>query len=131
MSISYKNKSNKTIKKTNTYLKHLSQPWFNYLKNREKTLEARLNRQDWFNMKIGDILIFTNNNEKIITSIKNINSYVSFEQLLYEKMDNKIMNLKRLLPYVETIDEGIQIYENIYSNNIKTKVLCIDFDIIE
>ena len=128
---SYNKQSNKRMKKMNTYVKHLSQPWFNYIKNGDKTLEGRLNRQDWSKMKKGDILIFTNKNEKIITSIKSINSYVSFEQLLYEKMDGVTMNLKRLLPNIETIDEGIQIYENIYENNIKTKVLCIDFDIIE
>lgn len=115
----------------NEYVKHLSQPWFDYIKKKEKTLEARLDKQIWSNMKINDIIIFTNNGKEIIVSIKNIKSYVSFEELLYDKMDNKTENIKRLLPNVDTIEEGIEIYVNIYGNNINTKVLCIDFDLIE
>ena len=43
------------------YVKNLSEPWFSLIHEGEKTIEGRLNKGDFANMVVGDIIVFTNN----------------------------------------------------------------------
>jgi ASC-1-like (ASCH) protein len=91
------------------YNKDISEPWFSFIKYGIKTVEGRLNKGDWQNMKIDDFIIFNN---KIKVLIVKINEYDSFEEYLKEE------GLYNCLPDIQSIEEGIAIYNNIYPNNI-------------
>ena len=43
-----------------TYYKNVSEPWFSLLKLKIKSVEGRLNKGEFSNMKIGDIIEFSN-----------------------------------------------------------------------
>lgn len=53
---------------------------FNNIKNGKKTVEGRLLKGIFSNMKIGDEIIFVNNNDSIKKTISKINIYNSFLQ---------------------------------------------------
>jgi len=94
------------------YEKNLSEPWFSLIKFRIKTVEGRLNRGDFANMQIGDIIIFTNNEldfeRKFQIEIKNILYYDNFQTYLENE------SLDRCLPTIDTIENGLKIYYKYY-----------------
>lgn len=53
---------------------------FNNIKNGDKTVEGRLFKGIFKNMKIGDEIIFVNNHNSIKKTISRINIYNSFFQ---------------------------------------------------
>ena len=97
----------------NVYRKNLTEPWFYYMENKEKTVEGRLNRDDWMSMNVGDVIIFVNKQtgfkRTIQVKIVQINLYDSF-QLYLEKE-----GLKNCLPGIETMEKGLEIYHKLYS----------------
>lgn len=95
------------------YRKNLSEPWFSYMKNNEKTVEGRLNRDDWMSMNVGDVLVLVNKQTDVERTIQvkivQIHLYDSF-QLYLEKE-----GLKNCLPGIETMEKGLEIYHKLYS----------------
>jgi ASC-1-like (ASCH) protein len=106
------------------YEKHLSEPWFELILNGLKTVEGRLNKGSFCKMIPGDQLLFYNdqgeNFKVIITDIKH---YKGFRQLLKKE------TLKKTLPGVKKIDDGVGIYRDFYSEKDEEKygVLAIRF----
>lgn len=96
-----------------TYTKHLSEPWFSLIKLQLKTVEGRLNKGDFSQMKKGDYIIFTNNDfgkDRLIKiKITSIKKYLSFEQYIKKE------KLSKCLPSIDTIEEGVEIYHKYYS----------------
>ena len=92
-----------------TYEISVSNPWFDYIKNKKKKVEGRLNKSVFAQLKKGDIVIFTYNDMKIKTKIKRITKYNSFNDYLMQE------GLRTTLPNIKTIDEGIAIYREFYS----------------
>lgn len=92
-----------------TYEISVSNPWFDYIKNKKKKVEGRLNKNVFSQLKKGDIVIFTHNDMKIKTKIKRITKYKSFNDYLMQE------GLRATLPNIKTIDEGIAIYRQFYS----------------
>ena len=39
------------------YGKHLSNPWFTYVRQGKKFIEGRLNKKEWSNMEVGDYIL--------------------------------------------------------------------------
>ncbi len=109
------------------YKKNLSEPWFSLILLGLKTVEGRLNKGDFKNMKVNDIVIWSNNDfgftREITTKIKKITHYSTFkEYLINEKLSNT-------LPVINSIDHGIAVYKtyfpNIEQDEIKYGVLAI------
>jgi ASC-1-like (ASCH) protein len=107
-----------------TFIKHLSEPWFTLTKLGIKTCEGRLNKGDFREMKPGDFIIFENddlNFQRIIrVKIISIENYDSFESYLQNE------TLEKCLPGIDTIEEGLSIYEEYYNYkkwDYKTKAI--------
>lgn len=110
-----------------TYEKNLSEPWFSLIKLGIKTVEGTLNKGDFEEMKIGDNIMFINNEfgfERIfIIRIKIICYYSSFQSFLeYE-------TLAKCLPGIDNIQDGLNIYYNYYTRDdeLKHKIKAFEF----
>jgi ASC-1-like (ASCH) protein len=110
---------------SNKYIKNVSEPWFSLMKIGKKKVEGRLNRGDFKNMKKGDIIEWQNDSlgfkRVFTTKIKRIRHYDNFKSyLIYE-------SLEKTLPGIDNINDGLNIYYNIYNKNDENtyKVLAI------
>ena len=135
------NSYNKYLKYKNKYIEYnnyqvggndiiklsLKQPWFNYIKNGEKKIEGRLCKGLFKKLKIGDKVLWYNNNLKVMTKIIDIIKYKSFNELLVtEKLNNVLTNIK-------SIEEGVSIYNKFYSPEDEEKfgVIGIKLEVID
>ena len=93
----------------------LKQQWFDYIKNQIKTIEGRLNKGIFAKLKVGDTIIFKSKKMKIITTITYIKKYSNFKTML------KSETLEKVLPNVESINDGVDIYHQYYSPDDEAK----------
>lgn len=92
------------------YHNHRAEPYFTFLKNGQKTIEGRV-RKGWYcNVKLGDEIEVYNENEtdSILTKVIRVTQYPSIRDMLTKESINK------LLPDVDTIDRGIKVYRKFY-----------------
>ena len=86
--------------------------YFNLIKEGKKKIEGRLNKSKFSTFKKGDelkIIDSSNDNNIISAKIKKIKKYISFEEYLSQE------GLKRTLPGIKTIENGVNIYHKFYS----------------
>ena len=100
----------------------VSEPWFTLIKMGLKSREGRLNKTKFAKLKVNDIVIWTYKNKSCKTKIVNINKYDSFRDMIKKE------TLKRTLPGVPTIDCGVEVYRQYYSEELEKKfgVLAIE-----
>lgn len=79
-------------------------PTFTYIKQGIKTVEGRKNSEKYQQYKKGDILIFHYKGETVKTKITYIHKYKTVGDYLKKE------TLKRALPCVKRIKDGIKIY---------------------
>ena len=95
------------------YKKHLSEPWFSLIKLGHKTIEGRLNKGDFLQMNVGDVIEFENNdfglNRLCKTIIIRKTQYSSFKEFLEKE------GLQKCLPSIDSIQDGVKIYYNYFS----------------
>lgn len=94
---------------TRTFQATLQKRFFDLINSGEKTWEGRCYRGQWRDVRIGDHLFFTQADRKENTlrkAVSNIRRFDGFRQML--ETDNM---LSLCLPGVETVDEGVDIYE--------------------
>jgi len=93
--------------------KHLSEPWFSLVSLNKKKYEGRLNKGDFRDIKVNDIIEFYNDDFEIKRSCKmkviKIRYFNSFKEMLRK------CTLKKCLPTVITLEDGIKIYKKYYS----------------
>ena len=84
--------------------KGVGQPWFQLIKEGKKTSEGRLNKGDFSNMKVGDIVFWTNKDKRIKTKIVEIVHYKTIYSMI------KGERLKNVLPdpRIRTIEQGVR-----------------------
>jgi ASC-1-like (ASCH) protein len=101
------------------YEKHISEPWFTSILFHKKTVEGRLDKDDIQKMKVGDLIIFINNDlefeRKIVVEITNINNYPTFQSYLEKE------GLENCLPGVDTIENGLKVYYKYYTKEDEEK----------
>lgn len=97
------------------YNKPVCDPWFTYIVAGHKTIEGRINRGDYANLKPNDIIIFECNGAKQKTKVIKINNYTTFRQMLEAEDFNKV------LPYVENIEKGVNIYYQYYTKELENE----------
>jgi ASC-1-like (ASCH) protein len=84
-------------------------PWYDFISMGMKTVEGRLNKGDFLNIQIGDIITFTNEGHPDVTKmIVDIRYYQSFHDMLEHE------GLNHVLPGIDSIDHGVYIYEQYY-----------------
>lgn len=91
------------------YKKHLSEPWFSLVKKGEKKVEGRLNKGDFKEIKVNDIVIFYNNDDECKVKIIKKDIYKSFEDLIINK------KIKNIIPTVNRVNNAVKIYREYYS----------------
>jgi len=88
---------------------NVSEPWFSYISNKKKTIEGRLNKGKFSELRKNDIIQFINNSNSVTVKIRKIKKYSSFQEYLTQE------GLKRTLPGIKSINEGVNIYHKFYS----------------
>jgi len=91
----------------------ISQPWSNYIKEGKKTIEGRLNKGKFSELKKNDLLSI--NDGECLVKIKKIIHYKSFEEMLIFE------GLRHVLPNVENLAAGVKIYHKFYTYDDENK----------
>ncbi len=105
--------------------KHLSQPYFNFVKFGLKKYEIRCSKSPWNEIKNNDNLKFYCDNEEIIVKIINVTKYKTFDEL-FDANDDKLWDI---IPGHKTKDSIKKIYDEIYHDN-KLEVLLFELTVI-
>lgn len=106
--------------------KNLSEPWFTAVCNQTKTIEGRLNKGDWIEIKVGDIIKFSNTEletkREILVKITKINYFESFREYLETE------GLEHCLPSIKTIEDGLSsVYDQIFTQNDQSQYIVKSF----
>lgn len=106
------------------HIKGLSEPWFSLIYVGSKKYEIRLNKENNKDIKDGDIIRFTNEElgfRRVCTvEVTEVEEFATFEDCLERK------GLKKTLPTITDMETAVDIYYEIYGDQIKpeSKVLC-------
>jgi len=103
---SHKNKLNNKMNKID-YVENLSEPWFTLISLGLKTVEGRKNRGKFKEMKVGDVVKWTNDNflkRQILTKITGKAEYKTFAEYLETE------GLDKCLPGMPTLEHGLSVY---------------------
>ncbi|KFK37772.1 hypothetical protein AALP_AA3G027600 [Arabis alpina] len=92
------------LKKVNFEL-HVQEPYFTQLKNGMKTAEGRCAVGDYNRISPGAFILF---NKCLLLEVQDVHFYTSFSEML------RVEGLDKVLPGVESIEEGVQVYRNFY-----------------
>lgn len=93
------------------YHNHRTEPYFTFLKNGQKTIEGRV-RKGWYrNVKPGDEIEVYNEEEmdKVLVLVKRVAQYQSIREMLAKEP------IKKLLPDVDTVEQGVNVYRKFYT----------------
>lgn len=94
------------------YKKDVSEPWFSLIKIGKKTVEGRLGKNEFAEMKEGDVITFKNNQmpfeRQFNVKITQINNYNTFREYLSTE------GLDKSLPGIDTIEQGVEVYYQYY-----------------
>ncbi|KAG9444659.1 hypothetical protein H6P81_015999 [Aristolochia fimbriata] len=85
---------------------HVQEPFFTQLREGLKTVEGRCAVGNYNRIAQGDLLLL---NKCLLLEVQCVGHYSSFSELL------KTEGLAKVLPGIETVDEGIQVYRNFYT----------------
>ena len=113
-----------------SFRKHLSQPWFDLIKNGTKEYEGRIYDGDWSQMKVGDKITFYNDVKEYDVNIKEIKKFDSF------KSGIESVGLEKVLPTEvdNSVDEAIKnVYYKFYSpkNEKKFGIGLFKFEVVK
>lgn len=111
-----------------TYKNHRQEPYFTYVKNGVKTIEGRLQKGLYSELKPGDhILVYKQDeSEYVEVVVLDVRRYRSFAEML----DNE--NIQKILPDVQTNEAGVMAYRKFYSveKEVEFGVLAIEVELI-
>ncbi|KAL1544876.1 hypothetical protein AAHA92_21671 [Salvia divinorum] len=85
---------------------HVQEPFFSLLSDGLKTIEGRCAVGDYKRIQAGHILLV---NKCLTLQVQDVRQYSSFREML------EVENLSNILPGVTSIEEGVRIYRNFYS----------------
>lgn len=110
------------VKPVGHYTGNLQKTYYESIKKGEKTIEIRFDRDKWSKMNVGDIITF---NKDLRVRINNIRKHKDIVTAL------KANTLRKTLPNIKTIQEGIEIYRKIpkYEDYMKEGILVLAVEI--
>ena len=89
----------------------------------KKTIEGRLLKGIFTKLINGENFTFFNGDNSFTVKVMKINRYNNFRDMLTHE------NIKNVVPYCTTIEDGVSLYKNIYKQKIgKYKVAAIHFE---
>jgi len=75
--------------------------------------EGRLNRGSIKKLKVGEIITIKCKNNSVKKMIKSIDHFKNFKDMLTYKE----YSLEQTLPYVNTLEEGVKLYDTYYTTD--------------
>lgn len=99
--------------------KNVSEPWFSLIAAGKKSVEGRLNKGDFAELKKDDVITWTNDQlgfiRKVKTVVVKVNKYTSFYEYLTKE------KLNHCLPThgVDTISKGVKVYRQFYDKSME------------
>jgi ASC-1-like (ASCH) protein len=101
----------------NFYNSHRAEPYYTFLKKGLKTIEGRVKNGKYRLVKKGDHIVVHNSTETDSTEVivERVAYYPSFEEML------KMEPIKKILPDVETVEDGIEVYRKFYMEKEEKK----------
>ena len=120
----YKKKQNKNI--SHNHEINVSDPWFNKIKTGKKTVEGRLNKGVFKEIKPNDIIKVKNDKNYFYIKVIKTTKYETFSDMIINK------GLENVLPDIKTLDDGVAVYRQFYSEDKENefKVLAITVKVI-
>lgn len=115
---------------------NVSEPWFSLIQAGTKSVEGRLAKSRFAEIRAGEIIRWTNEEQKtksgkpqmreVMTRVNAVVYYPDFEKYLSTE------RLKNCLPGVRTIKDGVAVYHKFYPKDErqKYKVMAIRLDLI-
>lgn len=100
---------------------NVQEPYLSFIINGIKTVEGRLNKGKFLDVKIGDTLRI-NNAAEFIVAAKNL--YPSFKDMISGE------GLKNVVPDVDNIDEAVSVYYKFYTKEDEQKYGVLGIEII-
>jgi hypothetical protein len=91
---------------------NVSEPWFSLILLGIKTVEGRLNKNKFKDIKEGDIVEWSNNDfgpRKVVTKIVKKTFYVTFNEYLDSE------GIENCLPGINNIKDGLDVYYKYYN----------------
>ncbi|WOL00399.1 hypothetical protein Cni_G09112 [Canna indica] len=85
---------------------HVQEPFFSQLRAGLKTVEGRCAIGDYNRIERGSLILC---NKCLLLEVQHVNHYSSFSEML------QVETLAKVLPGVETIEHGVQIYRKFYT----------------
>ena len=96
-----------------SYIKELFEPWFSLVKFNIKTCEGFLYKDEWKRIENGCTILFTNNDLGFERKHKVKVIYINYYLKIHKFLENE--SIKKCLPGVENIKDGVHIYRKYYS----------------
>ena len=100
------------------YIERLSEPWFTLICLGLKTVEGRKNKGRFKEMKVGDIVEWTNDDFKprrVLTKITGKKNYKTFEEYLRKE------GLQKCLPGMPSMEHGLSVYFKYFTKEDEAK----------
>ena len=115
--------SSSSTNKPEDHIRHLCDPWLNFIAKKGKGIYARPYAHDVRGLKKGDYITFVNESSNIIrvitVKITDIEHFISFEEYLHAVIsDSKcsyLTNSYKDLDSIKSVEEGIVLYREFYS----------------
>ena len=94
-----------------TYENDRYQPYYSFLKHGQKTIEGRIKKKWYRDLKPGDHIIVHNKQgtDSFETVVQDVRTYSSIREMLEKEQ------IKKLLPDIETVEQGIAVYRRFYT----------------
>lgn len=112
------------------YKESLSEPWFSLISLGLKIVEGRRNKGRFHDMKVGDIVEWTNDDflpRSVFTKITGKKYYKTFKEYLEKE------GLQNCLPGMPDIEHGLSVYFKYYTKEDEKKygVVAIHFELLK
>jgi ASC-1-like (ASCH) protein len=122
-----KNNGKKSNKKL--YIKNLSEPWFTLIYLGNKSVEGRLNKGEFKEMKVNDEIKWINkdfNHREFVTRIVSKKQYSTFKEYLEGE------GLDKCLPGILSLEDGLSVYYKYYSKEDESSygIIAIRLEVI-
>ena len=89
-----------------TILLNIQEPYLSFILNFSKTVEGRLNKGKFKDLKVGDILLIGDNNKFMV---ERISTYFSFREMIEKE------GIKNVTPDKDNIDDSEAVYYKFYT----------------
>jgi ASC-1-like (ASCH) protein len=93
---------------------NVADPWFSHIRSGAKTVEGRLNKGKFAELKVGSTLVIAKSGgnartKRLVAVVTRVVRYPSFETYLSQE------GLARTLPGVASISDGVDVYRQFYT----------------